>query len=130
MIQYLVAHLNAHAGLSALVGSRIYPLILPQSPTLPAVTFQQISRVPVHDRSMPDTLVTTRWQWNVNARTYATALPVMAQLKIALQAFSRSSAPRVEVVWLENEFANDEPDVDENNYYQITIDSMIWHEEA
>lgn len=130
MIQYLIAHLNAYAGLTALVSTRMYPLILPQSPTLPAITFQQISRAPVHSRPLPDTLVSTRWQWNVNARTYKQALQVMAQLKAALQAFTRSASPRVDVVFVENEFSNDEPDVDEANYFQISIDSIIWHEEV
>lgn len=38
----LVNEMKAHIGISALVGARIYPLILPQNPTLPAITYQRI----------------------------------------------------------------------------------------
>jgi len=38
-------HLLATAGVSALVGTRIYRLVLPQNPRLPALTLQRISRV-------------------------------------------------------------------------------------
>lgn len=39
----LVSILKAHAGLNALVSGRVYPVLLPQPPTLPAVTYQLIS---------------------------------------------------------------------------------------
>lgn len=39
----IVAILKAHAGLNAIVAGRIYPVLLPQTPTLPAVTYQLIS---------------------------------------------------------------------------------------
>lgn len=131
MITYLVAHLEAHAGLNGLVGTRIYPLLLPQKATLPAIAYMQISRTPVHVRnSAIDLLVNTRWQFDVNARTYAAAQQVTAQLKNGLQTFSRSSSPRVDVVFVENERDDTEPSFDENNYYRIMVDALIWHEEA
>jgi hypothetical protein len=37
------SRLISHAGLSALVGDRIYPLVLPQNTALPAVVYQRIS---------------------------------------------------------------------------------------
>lgn len=36
----LVALLQANAGLEALIGTRIYPDVLPDEPTLPAITYQ------------------------------------------------------------------------------------------
>lgn len=39
----LFAHLSGNAGVSALVSTRIYPVVLPQGATLPAVTFMEVS---------------------------------------------------------------------------------------
>jgi hypothetical protein len=44
----LRAVLLASPAVAALVGTRVYPMTLPQAPTLPAVTFQRISTVPDH----------------------------------------------------------------------------------
>lgn len=38
----LYSRMTAHAGLAALVGTRVYPDQLPQNPTLPAVVYQRI----------------------------------------------------------------------------------------
>jgi len=41
----IVNRLKADSGVAALVGSRVYQLILPQKPTLPCVRVQHISRI-------------------------------------------------------------------------------------
>lgn len=38
----LVAVLTGDAGIAALVGQRVYPLVLPQNPTLPAIVYQEV----------------------------------------------------------------------------------------
>jgi hypothetical protein len=50
----LRAYLLADAPLTAMVGTRIYPMTYPQNGTLPAVVYQQISSVPyfAHDGEM------------------------------------------------------------------------------
>jgi hypothetical protein len=45
----LVARLKAMTGLTALTSTRIYPLIVPQGQTLPAVVYQLLSCNPVND---------------------------------------------------------------------------------
>lgn len=42
----LYAHLSASAGISALVGTRIYPGMLPQSPTKPALVYTLVAQAP------------------------------------------------------------------------------------
>jgi hypothetical protein len=42
----VVAVLKADPAVAALIGTRVYPLNLPQSPTLPAITYQRISDDP------------------------------------------------------------------------------------
>lgn len=39
----LSAYLTSYPGLASLVGDRIYPLVLPQSPILPAITINRVS---------------------------------------------------------------------------------------
>lgn len=34
--------MNGNADLAALIGSRVYPLVLPKNPTLPAVVYQEL----------------------------------------------------------------------------------------
>jgi hypothetical protein len=44
----LYSHLSTSTGLTALVSDRIYPIMMPQDPTLPAITYQRISNSPVN----------------------------------------------------------------------------------
>ena len=39
----IFAHLSTTASVTAITASRIYPLILPQDPTLPAITYQRVA---------------------------------------------------------------------------------------
>lgn len=128
MITALIAHLEAHAGLNNLVDTRIYPLILPQNGTLPAVVYQLISRTGADTRTEAAGLVVTRWQFTINGRTYADCVATMTQLKLALESFT-SSDPRVDHLFLDNEREDTEPEFDENNYFRRMIDILVWHEE-
>lgn len=128
MITALVDHLLGHVGLSALIGARLYPQLLPQNATLPAVDYQLISRTGADTRSESAGLVVTRWQFSVNGRTYAAVDAAAVQLKAALESFT-SSDPRVDHLFLDNERDDNEPEFDENNYYRRLIDILVWHEE-
>ena len=44
--QAFFKHLSENAGLSGLVGDRVYPLILPPKAKLPAVSYARISDIP------------------------------------------------------------------------------------
>lgn len=128
MITALIDHLNDDATYSGLVGRRTYPTVLPQKVTLPAVAYQQISRLPFHDRRAPDSLVRTRYQFSVNGSTYSSVITIMNALKAALQGFTNNN-PRVDRVFLEGERDTDQPDIDENYYYRRVIDAIVVHEE-
>jgi hypothetical protein len=53
IIEDIAAFLAADAGVSALIGTRIYPMLLPQNATKPAVVYSQVSgvRVTTHDKA-------------------------------------------------------------------------------
>src|SRR3990167_8769767 len=44
----LISALEGDAAVQTHAGTRIYPLVLPQKPTLPAITFQRVSNVRVN----------------------------------------------------------------------------------
>ena len=58
----LVALLSADSGVSALVGNRIHPLVLPRKPTYPALVYQRVSGERVRSLSGPSGRVRPRVQ--------------------------------------------------------------------
>lgn len=77
--------LVAHAGTSALVGSRVWYSALPQNPTLPAVTVQQISGVPASAMGADVGEVDVRIQVDSWADDRAGAKALGEQVRDALQ---------------------------------------------
>lgn len=70
MIKFsLVAFLKANAGVSALVGSRVYPRRLPNQTVLPALALHQISEFRTTAHSGEVLLTVTRIQIDVRAKT-------------------------------------------------------------
>jgi len=55
---------------SGLIGSRLYPIQLPQKPTLPAVVYTVISDPRVYSMKGPSGLSYTRFQLDVYGKTY------------------------------------------------------------
>lgn len=80
----LVAYLAVNAGVSALVGSRIYPLRLPERMTLPALRYQIITTLPRVAHTGDSELRQYRIQLSAHASTYAGAQAVAAALFTAL----------------------------------------------
>lgn len=126
----LFAHLKAHTGLSALVDSRIYPLVLPQPPTLPAVTYFKVSKVNKRTMASPsDSLKQVRVQLSCWANTYAKAKDVAEQVTVALQDYSGLMGGTDGVRVLDGNIIN-EQDLYEGDtgIYHIPIDVLILHE--
>jgi hypothetical protein len=84
----LVAYLTTHPGLSALIGTRLYPRPLPQRPTLPAVTYFRVSgpRDLAHDG--PVGLAHPRFQFDCWGADTLAAIQTANQLRLALDGFS------------------------------------------
>lgn len=80
----LLAVLEANVGVSALVGARIYPMILPQRVTLPAIRYQVISTIPQPTHNGASGLRQYRIQLSVHAATYSAAQAVAEALHAAL----------------------------------------------
>lgn len=83
----IVSILKAHAGLNALVNGRIYPVLLPQTPTLPAVTYQLISDGREYTHEGDAGLRTATFQFACWANDFRTARDVAGQVVNALSGY-------------------------------------------
>jgi hypothetical protein len=84
----LFGYLSTYAGLTALVGTRVYPLNLPPKPTLPAVTYQKVSGARIRTMGNTNLGGRPRFQLTAWADTYAGAKDVAAQLQAALEGYN------------------------------------------
>lgn len=127
--QALYNRLSTHAGLAALVGSRIYPVRLPLRPDYPAVSYFRVSRS--MRRAFGGTVSgqETRFQFDCWAKTYAGGKDVADQVIAALDGFSGtmggSGGVEVQAVYLENE--QDDDFEDSADLYHTIVEFMIWH---
>ena len=119
-------HLKNHPGLSALIGTRIYPLRMPQNPTLPAVVYQRISTPRTYSHSGYSNLADPRFQFSVWAESYSGALAVAEQLRDAINGFTGSGSIPVYSSQIANESDDYEPSTE---LYRILIDAFIAHRE-
>lgn len=85
----LIAAFAADAPLNALIGGRVYPNELPESPTLPAVVYQVISAPRSYTQDGDAGVAMTRFQLHIHADTYADVRSVKNAL---LAAYSGTAA--------------------------------------
>jgi len=125
--QTLATYLKAYAGLAALIGTRIYPLVLPQNPdggppTLPACTFQRISGARAHNQNGRTLLARPRIQIDCWAATYSAAKGVAAQVRAALDGHQGAGD-----AWGSYVDADlDDYDADTGRY-RVVVDVVIIH---
>ena len=115
----LFSYLKSFQGLSSLVGERIYPLVIPQKASLPAVTYQRVSAVRQHALQMDTGYTTQMYQISCWSKSYAQSWHIASQLRLSLQNFSGvmggAEGVHIDAVLLEGEMAGFEPDT--NTYY-------------
>jgi hypothetical protein len=117
----LVAALEADTALRALVGRRIYPLRLPQKPTLPAVVYRRIDTPTDYSHDGPGPSQ-PRFQFDCWAETLAAGIAVAAALRTALATLNSVGTRNV---MISDELDLSEPDT---GYYRREVDALIWHQ--
>jgi hypothetical protein len=72
---------NTSGRVYGLVGTRVYPLTIPQEATLPAISYQRVSgpREPAHDGAMG--IAQARIQVTITAEAYRTAKDVATSIR-------------------------------------------------
>lgn len=127
----VTAHLLAQPGLTALIGNRLYPMVIPQTATLPAVTYQRISSVR-HSAMVADTgVATVRLSFNCWAAAYPQAKAVAKELRAALQRCADTIGSGANTVsgvasFVVAEYDDYEPDT---GRYRVMLDFEISHQE-
>jgi hypothetical protein len=106
----IYSYLSNETGITSLVGSRIYPVKLPQNTDYPAITYFRVSGPEHHEKDM----AYPRFQFSCWAAEYGTAKGLAAEVKAAFQRFKGTmGTPGVAVI--QGVFLND-LDVYDNDF--------------
>ncbi len=116
-------YLAAHDGLAALVDDRIYPEMLPEGATFPAMTFTQISLTPRYTHDGDANLDTARFQFDCYGESRAIVGQIAQQLRAALSGVRTSQGSvRIGSAFL----VNDLPGFDDGlNRWRRIVDYMV-----
>lgn len=120
----LVTYLEANGGLTLLTGARIYPLRLPQSPTLPAVVYQQISNAPEYSHEGSSNLAQVRIQFSCWSTTLLEAKQIADELEAALGGYRGLIGGRDTTAFVDNRQSDDDP---ETGLYREIVDVIFWN---
>ena len=131
-IETLLILVPAMPLLAALVTARIYPIYLPESATLPAITYQIISKSDVNTADGPVGLVTQRIQFTCFATTYIDAIALATAVRAAIGGYSGTTGSivfRSILLTDQGDIPMISPDSDSHRRYGRRVDFEIWNEE-
>ena len=128
MIAALIAKLLATAGVSALVSTRIRPVLAHQTDTLPLIVVHQITHRPEYSTSAMVALAATRVQIDCWGKTMASAIGVGDAVKTALsgQTFTQGGVT-FQGLFVDGERHSFEGDQPEARRFRCGLDFQVWH---
>ena len=114
----LLRTLREDAGLSALVGNKVFALVIPQGTKLPCITFQRIGGMPANTLSGHSGLEEIDLQIDVWARDYDEAKAIAKAVRAAMPP----SGPRFSAHLIEDQ------DLYEHgtNYFRVNMEFKVW----
>ena len=127
MEEALIAKLLADAGVSALVGARVYPGMRPQAGLLPAVVFNMISKNPSYSDDGEDGITEARVQLDCWGATYTDAKKAARAVTAALSAFDgMMSGVRFRYMTLDLEHDMQETGANADSYpFRTSLDFIV-----
>lgn len=121
----LVAILDAA---STTAGTRTYPILLPDEPTFPAITYQDISDVPQYHRDGETHADRLRFQVNCWGKTFEQARALAGEVRAAVSGYSGTIASeRITRIFVENQEDDFETGTE---LFWRRLDLVIWHRRA
>ena len=125
----LVALLEADAGVSALVGNRIYPIVIPDGASLPAIAYQRISGPRAETMDGPSGLAWPRFQITSVAETVSEAIALANAVRHALDGYSGTVLGVVidSILILNESTAFNTSVADEGESWLVMQDFRVWH---
>lgn len=117
---------RAHAGLSALIGTRLYPGVLPQKCTYPAVNYSRVFASRVSAMGADTGLVRARFQFDIWADTYAVARAIAEQVRLCYQRWSNTAGTVIQDIYFVGEVDLYE---DETRIHHAALDFEVIYRE-
>lgn len=129
MDQALVNRLENFSGLSALISKRVYPIVLKQGATIPAVVYQRISTTASQAHREAAALPMVRYQITSFGSTLLSAKAVAAQVRLALDGQMGTWGTGASETVIEASIWKDESDAIEGDVglYYVQQDYLIQH---
>lgn len=119
--QQVRAVLVGHAGVTAIIHGRVFPLLIPEGTPLPCVTFQRVSGTPENTLAGHSGLEEVMLQIDCWSATYGGAKALAKQLRAAMASASFGNH-------LDQD--RDLYDGDPNHIiYRVSCDYRCWHSE-
>lgn len=120
--------LSTDLNIIALVGTRIYPLILPQDAILPAITYARVSTERESAFVTDPGLSTARIQVDIWATSALNGMAISEKVRVALHRYRGTiTSVTIEESHIDNEILMYEP---ETEIYHIVLDFSILHQET
>jgi|WetSurMetagenome_2_1015567.scaffolds.fasta_scaffold1120977_2 hypothetical protein len=127
----LLSYLMGYSGLTALVSTRVYLFKIPQSATLPCISFQRVSTPKIltmdssgsgNDLSYPS------FQFDVWGNLYSTVKPICNQLLAALNGKTGNIGSGANIINIQAALVTNEvPEYDaETNLYRGRMTFTVW----
>ena len=124
--------LTSESAITNIVATRVYPVVIPQGGTIPAVTYQRISTPRIWDLDGPDGMATPRMQLNCWGTSYSSASSLSNAVRGVLDNYSGTAdSVVIHQVALEDEGDLFEPQIgiDTARRYGRRMDFIVWHGE-
>lgn len=122
--------LTTHAGVSALVATRVYPVVLPQAPTFPALTYQLISEIRPSHIGGPGHLPGALYQVTAWGTTLLSVRAVLDAVRGALDGYQGTVGTVVIQASILEEQRDDPGYQPEVGIYGASADYRIWWNES
>jgi hypothetical protein len=133
------AHLRslilADSNVTAIAASRVFPNVLPQRATFPAIAYSQITSQRTSVMGVDTGTVQSTWQVDAYAQNYADARKLASAVRKALQrkagTFPSGSPPAIAQRLIQAIFVEADTDLfeDETQLHRVSTDYVIWYQE-
>jgi len=91
----IFSRLSSYTGLSALVSTRIYPGLLKQNTTYPAVSYRRVSSERPSVMAADTGIVRARFQFDIWSNHYGDMISAKEQLRLALQRYRGTATVQI-----------------------------------
>ncbi len=124
----VVSRMLGYAEVSALVGTRIYPLLTPQDVDMPALAYQKISSPKTQSQSGSSHLAESRFQFTCEADDYPTAKALAKAVCHCWDGFKGTVAS----IRIDGALVQDDRDSYSEQHAApvVRVDVLIWHYEG